>query len=127
MRYIPEQYLSDFNRSVWQLARQVPAGRVATYGQLAKIIGTPQGLSQDDYHAYASRWVGDAMAACPGDVPWQRIVNAQGEVSKRVDAERQRQLLEAEGLTFYAGKLDLRNCQWHAGAVEDQPAQASLF
>ncbi|MBK6795054.1 MAG: MGMT family protein [Anaerolineales bacterium] len=50
------------------------------------------------------------MANCPDDVPWQRVINSQGKISERPGAERQRPLLEAEGVVFDAkGKVDLKS------------------
>ena len=71
--------------------------------------------------------VGEAMAECPQDIPWQRVINSQGKISQRFDAERQKQLLENEGLVFVKGKLNLTLCQWGNLEQEDVPEQASLF
>jgi len=78
---------------IYVLVRQIPPGHVATYGQVAELIGC------------TARTVGFAMAALKGggDVPWQRVINRQGKVSSRVDGEGnllQRDLLEAEGVYF---------------------------
>lgn len=126
MRYIPAEYQHSFYQQVWLQAREVPYGKVATYGQIAKLLAIPQGLSDTDYREFSARWVGDAMADCPRDVPWQRIVNAQGKVSKRVEANKQRELLEKEGVVFHDDKLSLRNYQWDPKQAES-PNQASLF
>jgi methylated-DNA-protein-cysteine methyltransferase-like protein len=82
---------------------------VATYGQVAKAAGLPG-------HA---RQVGYAMAALPdgSDVPWHRVLNARGEVSRRSGGRAfehiQRALLEAEGVTFDAhGRVDLSRFRW---------------
>ncbi|HKI52161.1 MAG TPA: MGMT family protein [Geothermobacteraceae bacterium] len=80
-------------RQVYRLVRQVPPGRVVTYGQLARQLGcTP-------------RTVGFAMAALPvgHDLPWQRVINSRGEVSRRTSGDGeliQRLLLESEGVVF---------------------------
>lgn len=81
---------------VYAIVRQIPEGRIATYGQVATYV---QGVGP--------RQVGYAMAALqPGtDVPWQRVINAKGEVSPRLAGEghhHQRTLLEQEGVTFDA-------------------------
>ena len=89
-----------YNATVWEIVRQIPAGNVATYGQIAALIPPPKGGSESGYRAWGARWGGGAMAACPPDVPWQRVVNAQGKISLRKGAEHQRQLLEAEGVLF---------------------------
>ncbi len=82
----------------------IPAGRVATYGQLAAIAGgcTP-------------RMAGYAMASVrPEDnVPWHRVINSQGRISERPGAEVQRAMLEAEGVAFSAsGTIDLERFGW---------------
>jgi methylated-DNA-protein-cysteine methyltransferase-like protein len=93
-----------FNARVWALVRQVPRGRVATYGQIATLLGSPR----------IARHVGFAMAASDRArpaVPWHRIINAQGAISHRGDfarAEEQRRRLEREGVRFDArGRVDL--------------------
>lgn len=103
-----------YKLQVWELVRQVPAGKVATYGQVAGWVGAPQGMSEQDYRAFGPRWVGGAMAACPDDVPWQRIINAQGKISLRGGGEnRQRELLEAEGVVFdERERVDLKRFGW---------------
>ncbi|MCA9919731.1 MAG: MGMT family protein [Anaerolineales bacterium] len=116
-----------FYEQVWQLARQIPRGRVATYGQLAQLIPCPDGVAPDEYHAFGARWVGTAMAACPGDVPWQRVVNSQGKISVRPGAEQQRQLLESEGIPFVKDKIDLKAYQWRGPGEEELPQQGRLF
>lgn len=74
--------------------RRVPAGRVATYGQIAKLVG-----------GCGPRQVGTALARLRAgtDVPWQRIVNAQGRIAARGDGgsgTSQRSRLQAEGVVF---------------------------
>ena len=90
-----------YHEQVWNLVRQIPAGKVATYGQIAKLLPPPNGVEIETYAAFAPRWVGGAMAACPDDVPWQRVINSQGKISERAGAEKQRQLLETEGIDAY--------------------------
>ncbi len=85
-----------------QIVRKVPKGKVATYGQIALYV-----------ERCTPRMVGYAMAALSEeDVPWQRIVNAQGGISPRADGDGaliQRKLLEAEGVVFEAnGRIDLK-------------------
>ena len=98
----------------WELfyavVRRIPAGRVATYGQVAELAGL-------DGHA---RQVGYALHALPDhhDVPWHRVINAAGEISVRGASdshELQRMLLEAEGVTFDAkGRIPLARFRWKA-------------
>ncbi len=89
-----------FKRQVWEVVRQIPQGRVATYGQIARLVPAPEGVDAQTYQAYGARWAGAAMAACPDDVPWQRVINAKGEISPRPGAGEQRRVLEAEGIVF---------------------------
>ena len=102
-----------FQAIVWDIVRQVPPGRVTTYGQIAAMIPPPGTFNQKDYEAFGARWVGGAMAACPPDVPWQRVINAQGKISPRPGAEKQRQLLEDEAVEFdERGKIDFDAFGW---------------
>ncbi len=116
-----------YYEQVWQLARQIPLGLVATYGQIAQMLPTPTGIDPDEYKAFGPRWVGSAMAACPNDVPWQRVINSQGKISQRPGAEKQRQLLEAEDIVFVKDRIDLKVYQWRGPDEEEQPRQARLL
>ena len=71
MQYTSPPNPQDYYEQVWHLVRQVPYGKVVTYGQIAQMIPPPEGLDPQEYKAFGSRWVGGAMAACPADVPWQ--------------------------------------------------------
>jgi methylated-DNA-protein-cysteine methyltransferase-like protein len=92
---------------IYAVARLIPRGRVATYGQIAAIAGrcTP-------------RMVGYAMASLPAgsDVPWHRVINSRGMISLSPDGEGyevQRALLESEGVVFDAsGRTDLALFGW---------------
>ena len=120
--------LKAYYEQVWNIARQIPVGRVATYGQIAKLIPPPVGVEIEAYAAFAPRWVGGAMAACPDDVPWQRVINSQGKISERPGSERQRPLLEAEGIIFDAkDRIDLKKYGWSGRNEDDIPQQPSLF
>jgi methylated-DNA-protein-cysteine methyltransferase-like protein len=93
---------------IYSVVRHVPRGRLATYGQIAKLAGLPG-------HA---RQVGYALHALPDDlaIPWHRVINAQGRVSPRGDPGWdlvQRQLLEREGVCFdVSGRVDLERYRW---------------
>ena len=116
-----------FNKRVWELVRKVPPGKVATYGQIALMLPPPAGVDFDAYKAFAPRWVGGAMAACPDDVPWQRVINSQGKISERPGAQKQRLLLEGEGIEFVKDKVDLRKYGWGGLDEADMPRQEKLF
>lgn len=106
----------------------IPRGKVATYGQIAKMIPPPNGVELEAYAAFGPRWVGGAMANCPDDVPWQRVINSQGKISVRPGVEKQRQLLEQEGVQFDAkGRVDLKKYGWSGRSGEEIPEQPSLF
>lgn len=95
-------------KRIYEVVERIPDGRVATYGQVAAIAGYPG-------HA---RQVGYALHALPegSEVPWQRVINARGEVSARAFAgweHFQRHLLEEEGIVFDSrGRVDLRRYRW---------------
>lgn len=96
---------SIFQR-VYGVVAKVPPGRVVTYGQIARHLDMPHG----------ARTVGWAMRQCPAHLPWHRVVNARGGISRRVHAlygSLQRDLLEEEGVVFRAsGRIDLRVYGW---------------
>ena len=98
----------DFYQQVYQVVSDIPESCVASYGQIARLIGRPR-------HA---RQVGYALAALPEDseVPWHRVVNAKGEISSRAKAgyeDYQRILLEEEGVEFNpAGRIYLKQFLW---------------
>lgn len=99
----------DFYQRVYAMVRRIPAGQVATYGQIAALLGSPM----------AARAVGYALGHLPTDtdVPWQRVINREGAISPRgigaAPGDRQRALLEAEGLGFdAAGRIDLGAVRW---------------
>ena len=102
-----------FFEEVWVVTCRIPAGRVLTYGQLARLAGKPAGMEDGAFKVFGPRWVGGAMAHCPEGVPWYRVVNAQGRISDRPGAERQRPLLEEEGVEFdERGRIDLARFGW---------------
>ncbi len=106
---------SVFSR-IYEIARQIPPGHVATYGQIAQVMGP----------LVTAREVGDAMAALRDGqpdppVPWQRVINAQGRVST---GQRQQTLLEQEGVTFSVkGVTDLGRFGWQGPDPEWAAAQ----
>ena len=105
-----DQGRSDWQRwceAVWQLVGGVPSGRVLTYGQVAALTGKRR----------MARRVGQALKRAPDglQLPWHRIVNAQGRISLprgSAAAQQQRTLLEDEGVVFERGAIDLDRYGW---------------
>jgi methylated-DNA-protein-cysteine methyltransferase-like protein len=130
-RDVPEVLL----RQIYEVVRAVPAGRVATYGDVAAIVGG----------GCDARSIGYALNLIPKSesepIPWQRIINAQGGIS--TSGLLQRKLLEAERIHFSAdGRIPLRQYRWTgptvewaaehgfntlASAEDESPEQLSLF
>lgn len=98
---------------VYRVVRRIPAGRVASYGQIAALAGMPRAARQVGYALHAL----DAQTG----VPWHRVVNAQGRISARGAVEiggLQRSRLEAEGISFEpGGRIDLARFGWRPRAV----------
>lgn len=99
---------TDTYRRIYDVVRRIPKGRVATYGQVAKLAGFGE-------HA---RLVGYALHALPRGtrVPWFRVINAKGEISVDLGGHGemiQRHLLEEEGIVFdSAGRILLAQYRW---------------
>ena len=90
---------------IWAVVAAIPRGTVATYGQVAALAGLPRG----------ARLVGRAMSQLPPGtrLPWHRVINAAGQLSiPGTGAARQKALLEAEGVAFGKGRVDLRRFGW---------------
>ena len=107
------------NQRVYAAVERIPRGRVATYGQIAALIGLPGGARQ----------VGYALYELPGGtgVPWHRVINARGEVSLRKifgSDVAQRLRLEREGVQFNGrGRVDLAAFGWRPKASRRAAAQ----
>ena len=94
-------------QQIYEIVKQIPSGTVATYGQIAKLAGIPG----------QARQVGYALSALNDNrIPWQRVINARGEISPRSDSAYetlQRDLLEHEGIKFTEeGKISLAVYCW---------------
>jgi methylated-DNA-protein-cysteine methyltransferase-like protein len=90
---------------VYRLVKQVPRGRVTTYGDVARALRLPGG----------ARAVGYAMAVCPSGrgIPWHRVVGAGGRLLIREPhAGLQRRLLETEGVAIEGGTVDMPRHAW---------------
>ena len=98
---------SDLYQKIHQIISLIPSGKVATYGQIAEIVGR-----------CTARMVGYATSAIPhdSDIPWQRVINYRGGISQRSCGSGgllQQKLLEAEGIVFNQnGRTDLKHYRW---------------
>jgi methylated-DNA-protein-cysteine methyltransferase-like protein len=94
-------------RRIWETILEIPAGNVASYGQIAEIAGIPRGARQT---AYALRVAPDDLA-----LPWYRVITASGKIAFEKGSasfRRQRDLLRNEGVTVNAGKVDMNEFRW---------------
>lgn len=109
--------MSAFNERVYALVRQIPPGKVLSYSKVAHLLGVSHG-------ARAVGWALHQLGNRPEfqDVPWQRVINAQGYVSIKSlthDAVEQRTRLEAEGVVFdKSGRVDMARYGWAVSAWE---------
>jgi methylated-DNA-protein-cysteine methyltransferase-like protein len=96
----------QYRERVYKLVRQIPRGRVMTYGQIAVILGK----------GYTPRTVGFVMhGADERQTPWHRVINSQGRCSTGgivLPADKQQRMLEAEGVKFISNKCDLETFTW---------------
>ena len=114
-----------YRQRVYEIVREIPVGRVMTYGQIAAILG----------EGYTPRTVGYMMhAADTENVPWQRVINSQGACSTgrmTVPVNLQQQILEVEGVKFNEkSRCDLKVYQWSPEGFkekEKEDEQPSLF
>lgn len=102
---VPTRVMSPgFRARVFDIVRQIPRGKVSTYGRIAALLG----------HPGVARHVGNALAACSNEelpVPWHRVVNASGKISTA--GSEQQALLSAEGVRFSAtGAISLAEYAW---------------
>jgi methylated-DNA-protein-cysteine methyltransferase-like protein len=95
--------------SILAAVRRIPRGKVCTYGNVAEVAGLPR----------RARLVGTVLRQTPAarGLPWFRVINAGGRISFPVGSDayaRQRHKLEAEGVVFVGGRVDLRRYGWPA-------------
>jgi methylated-DNA-protein-cysteine methyltransferase-like protein len=100
-------------RRILETIRDIPAGRVASYGQVAEIAGIPRGARQ----------VGAVLRGLPGgqDVPWHRVIRSNGSIAFAVGSdafEEQQSRLVMEGIVVRAGRVDMGNYRWQPNLDE---------
>ena len=104
-------------QKIWQTVQLIPAGKVATYGQIADLAGLPG----------RARLVGRALGLMPKlgwhgkPIPWYRVINAQGKISLPVNSDgfiKQRQLLQQEQVVVLGNKIKLAEFQWQPDLTE---------
>jgi methylated-DNA-protein-cysteine methyltransferase-like protein len=99
---------TEFTKKVISLIKKIPKGKVATYGQIAKLAGKPLG-------ARGVVWILHSSSS-KQDLPWHRVINSKGRISFPTMSEhwaRQKTLLKKEGVEFGDGEsLDLKSYQW---------------
>lgn len=94
---------AGFFQAVYEIVAQIPRGRVVSYGQIARLLGSPR----------AARQVGWAMRQCPEELPWQRVIMSDGSIAGGGWSELRRALLEEEGVPFHPdGRVDMARCRW---------------
>jgi len=99
----------SFNQKVYDVVSRIPKGKVASYGQIAAILGNPRGARQ----------VGWAMSNCPEGYPWHRVVMADGSIASGGHGEMRRDLLLEEDVIFSGDeKVDMKKCRWEDTKVE---------
>ena len=95
-----------FPQRVWHIVASIPEGYVTTYGEVARLAGSPR----------AARQVGGVLKRLPegSTLPWHRVVNRHGDISLTgPDLQRQRQALLAEGVQVSgSGHIDLQHYRW---------------
>ncbi len=109
-----------FSQKVIGLIKKIPKGKIATYGQIAKLAGKPQG----------SRGVAWILHSCSEShsLPWHRVLNSKGKISFSPTTAaflRQKRLLQKEGVLFAdRGQLDLKKYQWNKKISAKKTAHA---
>jgi methylated-DNA-protein-cysteine methyltransferase-like protein len=113
---MPEEKTPRLYDRIYAVVRQIPPGKVATYGQVARIVG---GISAQMVGFALAALANPPRDACRGeekDVPWQRVINAQGKISPHgfgFGGAMQRELLEGEGVVFdLEGRIDFDQFGW---------------
>ncbi|MCH7330585.1 MGMT family protein [Acinetobacter modestus] len=102
------QDTNELHRQILEVITLIPYGKVATYGQIAKLAGLPK-------HARLVGYVLKHLDPC-SEIPWYRVINSQGKISvTRINQQGenvQQSLLEQEGIYLLNGKVSLKEFGW---------------
>ncbi|QUG43326.1 MGMT family protein [Psychrobacillus sp. INOP01] len=106
--------MNPFTEKVIHIIKSIPPGKVMTYGQIAKVAGSPRGARQvvRVLHTMSSKY----------NLPWHRVINVKGEIviADEESAYSQKAMLEAEGVSFFAdGRVDLKKSRYDYKVVEE--------
>jgi len=104
---------SDFTQDVIKIIKNIPSGKVLTYGRIAKLAGNPQAARQVSWllHSSTKKY----------SLPWHRVINSLGKISMKSfdDREYQKLLLEKEGVVFRDDyKIDLKEYLWEIESIK---------
>ena len=98
--------ISHFSKQVIEIIKKIPAGKVATYGQIANLAGNNKAARQISriLHSSSDKY----------DLPWHRVINSQGKISMRSGdgLEMQKAMLESEGIRVIKDRIDLVKYKW---------------
>ena len=98
--------ISHFSKQVIEIIKKIPAGKVATYGQIASLAGNNKAARQISriLHSSSDKY----------DLPWHRVINYQGKISLRSGDgfEMQKAMLESEGIQVIKDRIDLVKYKW---------------
>jgi Predicted methylated DNA-protein cysteine methyltransferase len=111
----------EFSKKVIELIKKIPEGKVASYGQIAKLAGKPQG-------SRGVAWILHSSSKLY-KLPWQRVINSQGKISFPKDSSyfrKQKSLLIKEGVDVERdGSVDLEVYQWKKAPPKAKTAKKS--
>ncbi|MCL9685640.1 MGMT family protein [Legionella maioricensis] len=99
--------LTEFSNKIMKLIKAIPKGKVATYGLIAELAGSPHGARQVGWFLHSS--------TKKYNLPWHRVIKSGGKLSFPEQSTaylRQKELLEKEGIVFLNGRIDLKIYLW---------------
>jgi len=105
---------SDFTQDVVKIIKNIPVGKVLTYGKIAKLAGNPNGARQVSWllHSSSKKY----------NLPWHRVINSQGKIALKTQdgQDYQKILLEKEGVEIGStNKIDLKKYLWEIKSLEN--------